>query len=229
MTRRLTALTAACGLLALACAAAAQAPQITWELDDALQQLDQQAKNFKTAMARVEVVRVGGDDTEQDRFSGNIFVDKRGYIRIRVDGDRYIILAEPNMVQVYDGEQAIAERYSISEHRDRLEPWLRMGFSTSGQDLSKGYVLTSLGEETVRNHRAIVLEMTPKRAQVREAVRHVRVWIDQASWLPIRHEIARTATGDKLIVDYTQMARNLRLNPALFQDEWPRGTKRVRR
>jgi hypothetical protein len=29
-------------------------------------------------------------------------------------------------------------------------------------------------------------------------------------------------------VDYTAVARNLRLNPDLFKDSWPRGTKKVK-
>jgi hypothetical protein len=39
----------------------AQAPSISWSLDSAIRQIERQAKDFETAMVRVEVVRATSD------------------------------------------------------------------------------------------------------------------------------------------------------------------------
>ncbi len=54
-------------------------------------------------------------------------------------------------------------------------------------------------------------------------------WIDQASWLPVRQVITHTPTGQSVTATYSGTARNLKLNPDLFRDKWPKGTKKVRR
>ena len=64
---------------------------------------------------------------------------------------------------------------------------------------------------------------------MRETVRLVRLWIDQASWMPVRQEFSRTNDGSKVTNTFTGMARNLQLRPDLFQDDWPRGTEKVRK
>ena len=48
----------------MAAPALAEGPKITWDLDDALKQVDRQADDFKSAMARVEIVRrdLGGQE-----------------------------------------------------------------------------------------------------------------------------------------------------------------------
>jgi outer membrane lipoprotein-sorting protein len=75
--------------------------------------------------------------------------------------------------------------------------------------------------------RTLLLELTPERDAERETIAKIRLWIDQGSWMPRRQEFSaadRTVTT----VDYTAVARNLRLNPDLFKDSWPRGTKKVK-
>jgi outer membrane lipoprotein-sorting protein len=90
-------------------------------------------------------------------------------------------------------------------------------------------LLTSLGEEAIGESRTLGIEMTPKKEKIRETVGKVRLWIDQASWMPSRQEITDTHAGNTLVVTYTHMARNLKLNPDLFKAKWPRGTKKVNR
>ena len=187
----------------------AQAPEIEWTLKDALKEIERQAKDFKTALARVEVVRRDPQGNETSRGSGNAYIDKDGKIRYDVD------------------EQV--EQYSLSRHKDRLEPFLRLGFSTTGKELEDGYLLTSLGEELIGESRTLGIEMTPKKEKIRETVGKVRLWIDQASWMPARQEITDTQAGNTLVITYTHMARNLKLNPDLFKAKWPRGTKKVNR
>ncbi len=74
--RRCASFTLCC--LLLAPLALAQSPQINWDLDDALRQLDRQADDFDTAMSRVEVLRTSAAGEEVMRETGNFFINERG-------------------------------------------------------------------------------------------------------------------------------------------------------
>lgn len=216
-----------CLLLGLTGIAGAQAPEIQWELDDALREVERQAKDFSSALARVEVVRLDAEGNETSKRSGNMYFSKDGKIRFDLDDGKHTLLVERNRVSVYDATLEQVEQYSLSKHKDRLEPFVRLGFSTTGNDLKDGYLLTSLGEQQISESRTLGIEMTPKKEKVRETAGGVRLWIDEASWMPKRQEIKDTAANQTLVITYSNMARNLKLNPDLFKAKWPRGTKRV--
>ena len=140
-----------------------------------------------------------------------------------------MILVNKKEVQDYDPDKALVERYSLSKHKDRLEPYARLGFTTTGKDLRDDCLVTLLGEDRIDGRRVVGLELTPKKDSVRQIVANVRLWIDQASWIPVRQEISHTTSGATLNIAYSGMARNLKLNPELFRDRWPKGTQKIRR
>ncbi len=205
-----------------------QAPSIDWDLNDAIRQIERQAKDFDSAMARIELVRTDADGNETRRSTGTVFVGDDGDIRYNVDGGDRVILVDRNTVRIHTPSAKQVEEYSLRKHKDRLEPFVRLGFSTTGKDLEDDYLLTIRGEETIGSSRTLFLELTPEKNSVREIVRLVRLWIDQASWMPVKQEFNST-NGQTLTLTYTGMARNLKLNPDLFRARWPRGTDRVRK
>lgn len=103
---------AALALALLGGPAQADGPRISWSLDDALKQVDRQADDFKSAPARVEVVRHYLDGNELSRETGTVFMDKSGKIRLDADapnnrtylvlkGDMYIHYPDEKRVEVY--------------------------------------------------------------------------------------------------------------------------------
>ena len=218
---------ALCFAFLVAPTVSAQTPAIEWTLDDALREVERQADDFSSALARVEVVRLDADGNEVSSRAGNIYISADGKIRFDLDDGKHSLLVEKNRVSVYDASLEQVEQYSLSKHKDRLEPFVRLGFSTTGKDLKEGYLLTSLGEEQISESRTLGIEMTPKKEKVRETAGGVRLWIDQGSWMPKRQEIKDTAANQTLVITYSNMARNLKLNPDLFKAKWPRGTKRI--
>jgi len=227
MRNRATAvLVGACALFSAV--AFADMPKINWELDDAIRQIDRQADNFETAMARVDFVVTGADGTSVTSHSGDGFINVRGDMRYSQDGGNRIVLVDRSTVSDYDKSANTVNEYSLSRHKERLEPFYRLGFSISGKDMQDRFLVTILGEEALGDTRTLVLELTPKRDAERATVGKIRLWIDQGSWMPRRQEFGSTADRSTTTLDYTGMARNLKLNPDLFKDSWPRGTKKVR-
>jgi outer membrane lipoprotein-sorting protein len=206
----------------------ADMPSIDWDLDDAIRQIDGQADNFESAMARVEFARTAADGSTITSHSGNGFINERGDIRYGQDGGQRILLVDGNTVMDYDASTSTVHQYSLSKHKTRLEPYYRLGFSVAGRDMQDRYLITIIGEEEIGDTRALVLELTPERDAERAVVGKIKLWIDQASWMPRRQEFSSTGDGVTTTIDYTDMARNLRLNPDLFDDDWPKGTEKER-
>jgi outer membrane lipoprotein-sorting protein len=207
----------------------AQAPKINWSLDEAIRQIERQADDFQTGMARVETVRSGDDGAEISRSTGTGFIHRDGDMRYNIDGGKLVTFVDNHTVSQYNAETKTVEEYSLRKHKDRLEPFARLGFSTTGRDMERDYLITIIGEEEIGNSRTLVMELTPERDNVRETVRLVRLYIDQASWMPVRQVFKSTKDGTTLTITYTGMARNLDLKPELFRDRWPRGTDTIKK
>lgn len=216
-------------LLMLAATAMADMPMINWDLDDAIRQIDGQARDFESGMARVSFVVTDAEENVVESHAGNGFINEDGDMRYSQDGGNRIVIVDRNTVSDYDASAETVHEYSLSRNKDRLEPYYRLGFSISGRDMQDRFLVTILGEEEIGDTRALVLELTPERDSERAIVGKITLWIDQASWMPRRQKFSSTANRTTTTLDYTDMARNLRLNPDLFRDNWPRGTKKVRK
>jgi len=216
-------------LLLVANMAWAQAPAISWSLDAAIRQIERQAEDFDTCMARVETVRTADDGSEISRSTGTGFIHRDGDMRYNIDGGQLVTFVDNNTVSHYNAETATVEEYSLRKHKDRLEPYARLGFSTTGKDMERDYLITIIGEEEIGDARTVVIELTPESNSVRETVRLVRLYIDQASWMPVRQVFKATSDSTTLTITYTGMARNLDLKPELFRDKWPRGTDTIKK
>lgn len=204
--------------------------ELGWTLDSALKQVERQSKDFASLLADVTVVREGSDSVVNSELDGRLYMNKDGDYRLRLsDGSGREMLVTRNEVQEYDPAQKLVERYSLSKHRNRMEPYARLGFTTTGKDLKDDYLVTMLGEDSIRGERVLMLELTPKRDSERQIVSSMTLWINQASWMPMRQTIKEVEKGETLTIDYQGAARNLNLNPVFFKSDWPRGTKRVSR
>ena len=93
----------ACALLTLIVSASAfaQAPKITWELDEALSQIEHQADNFETFMGRATVV-FSAPDSEESHSIGTGFIRKDGMMRYDVDDSPVKRLVDRDKVMIHD-------------------------------------------------------------------------------------------------------------------------------
>ena len=97
-------------------------PSIDWDLDDAIRQIDGQADDFESAMARVDFSRTASDGSTITAHSGNGFINQRGDIRYSQDGGQRVLLVDGNKVMDYDASTSTVHEYSLSKHKTRLEP-----------------------------------------------------------------------------------------------------------
>lgn len=204
--------------------------ELGWTLDSALKQLERQTKDFETALADVEASWSDESGAVTRTAEGRIYINEDGVVRINVkDPEERVILATKSQVMEYDPVRALVDEYSLRNHKDRLEPFLRIGFTNSGKDLRDDFVLTLIGEDRIGSQRTLGLELTPTRNEIRESVSKLQVWIDQASWMPVQLVIEHVSSGETLTMNFMGLARNLKLNPELFKDKWPKGTQKLER
>ena len=89
----------------------AQAPAISWSLDSAIRQIERQANDFETGMARVETVRTADDGSEISRSTGTGFIHRDGDMRYNIDGGQLVTFVDNNTVSHYNAETATVEEY----------------------------------------------------------------------------------------------------------------------
>ena len=152
-------------------------------------------------------------------------MDKKGRIRLDADApNQRTYLVEKSTLYIHYPSEKRVEVYSLSRHKNRMEPFMRLGFTDSGKDLKDDYLLTSLGERDIGESRTLGLELTPEKEKTRAVMGKAQLWIDQASWTPTQQVITASGQSKEITLTYTFVARNLELNPDLFSTRWPRGT-----
>jgi len=210
--------------------AQAQENELGWTMDSAIKQLDRQGKDLETVLAQVKI-EWSGEAEGMDRIStGRIYFNDKGDFRIAGETpNKNVLLVDGNWLYMYDPTASQVTKTSLSKNKDRLEPFMRLGFSTTGRDLDDDFLITFSGEGKIGDRRTLSLELTPKRDKVRAVVSKIEIAFDQASWLPVRQIISHTSGTKSVTVSYTGIARNLDLNPKLFRSDWPRGTETVRK
>jgi len=218
-------------LLAMAVSkiASAQQNELGWSMERALKQLDRQGSEFESVLADVDVNLSGAEDDTMQIESGRIYVNPRGEFRMNAETPaKRTILLDRSTVHHYDPEANVVKQYSLSKHKNRLEVFIPLGFRTTGKDLDRDFLVTFIGEDAIGERRVLGLELTPKSDKIRAVVARIQIWDNESSWLPARQTITRAGGGQALTVNFRATARNLDLNPDLFDDKRPKDTKKER-
>lgn len=200
-----------------------------WTLDDLLKQLDTEAKSFHALSANVERTKVTVVVNDRSTETGQILVrgDDKMLLELNPPDGR-IILRDGGKLSVYNPKAKRVDEYDLGKHRALVDQFLLLGFGSSGNDLKKGYLVTLQGEQTIDKKRVFLLDLTPKSDKVREQFSKIQLWIDQATWLPVRQKFLETGSGDFLEINYTNIMRNPRIPDSRFKRLWPKGVTKIK-
>ena len=200
-----------------------------WTLEDLLKQLDAEAKSFHALSANVERTKVTVVVNDRSTETGQILVrgDDKMLLEMNLPDGR-IILRDGGKLYVYNPKAKQVEEYDLGKNRALVDQFLLLGFGSSGNDLKKGYLVTLQGEHTIDKKRVFLLDLTPKSDKVREQFSKIQLWIDQATWLPVRQKFLETGSGDFLEINYTNIMRNPRIPDSRFKRLWPKGVTKIK-
>ena len=197
-----------------------------WTLDGVLTMLDKSAQDFHTLTADIEHIKYTAVVKDSSTESGQIFVRRDDKMRIDFQKpDPRTILRSGDALFVFTPKINRVEEYNIGKHRSFADQYLALGFGTKGETLKKNYVVTLIGEEEFDNRKTVVLELTPKSDQARSQISRIRMWIDEASWLPVQQKFFETSSDDYFLSHYTHVMKNLKIGDAKFKPDWPKSVR----
>jgi len=198
----------------------------TWTLEGVLTMLDHSAQDFHTLTADIEHIKYTAIVKDISTETGQVFVRRDDKMRIDfLKPDPRTVLRNGDSLYIYTPKISRVEEYNIGKHKSFADQYLALGFGTKGETLKKNYVLTLIGEEEFDNRKTIVLELTPKSDQARTQISRIRMWIDEASWLPVQQKFFETGSDDYFLSHYTHIMKNLKIGEAKFKPDWPKGIK----
>jgi outer membrane lipoprotein-sorting protein len=214
-------------LFSLAPGATASA-QGNWTVDSVLKQLDLQAADFHSLTADLERTKVTVVVNDKSTQSGKISVRRDGKMRIELtQPDPQTILRDGDHFYIYNPKIHRVEEYNLGNKKSVVDQFLLLGFGTSGSSLKESYTITLHGEETLDNHKVILLELLPKTDEVKRQLSKIQLWIDESTWLSAQQQFYETGSGDYFIVRYKNMARNVKIPDSEFKPHWPHGTTKI--
>jgi len=207
---------------------ASTSPQTTWTLENVLKQLDTQGANFQSLTADLERTKVTVVVNDKSTESGQIFVRRDGKMRIEVtQPDARTILRDGDFFYIYNPKIHRVEEYNLGNKKSVLDQFLLLGFGTSGSSLKESYAVTLQGEETLDNHKVLLLELLPKTDEVRKQLSKIQLWLDETTWLPVQQQFFEAGSGDYFIIRYRNINRNVRIPDNEFKPHWPHGTTKM--
>src|SRR6266481_2070863 len=207
---------------------ASTSPQSTWTLDNVLKQLDVQAASFRSLTADLERTKVTVVVNDKSTETGQISVRSDDKMRIEVtQPDARTILRDGDNFYIYNPKIHRVEEYNLGKKKSVVDQFLLLGFGTSGSSLKESYTITLRGEESLDNHKVILLELLPKTDEVKHQLSKIQLWLDESTWLSAQQQFYETGSGDYFIVRYKNMARNVKIPDSQFKPHWPHGTTKV--
>src|SRR5262245_27257178 len=199
------------------------------KLDEVLANMERAARQISTMESSMHqekrLTQIGGKEV----YRGNIrFLHDKRCDRVRID---YSVPA--GQVVVVDCERIILYQPSINQviittRKAQAAKGKEFSFIAtpykSIAELNRDYDIVYSGDEAVESVSTAKLDLTPKASS---SVRKLSLWVDQASWLPIRYQVVEK-NRDVTTFTLTGMKKNGGFSGDPFKFTWPKGTKEVR-
>jgi outer membrane lipoprotein-sorting protein len=226
--KRSSFLIALLGLSALACATHVRAAQSASRptVDRVLALMDSAAKDFRSLSADIEHIKYTAIVKDTATETGQIYVQHDGKMRIEFKKpDERTILRNGDSLFIHTPKINRVEEYNLGKNRAMADQYLALGFGTKSESLKKNYEVALVGEEEFDHRKTALLELTPKSEQVRGQIIKIQMWVDEASWMPLQQKFFEAGSGDYFLSHYTNIMKNLKINPSKFKPDWPKGAK----
>jgi outer membrane lipoprotein-sorting protein len=206
-----------------------QSPQ-KWTVDSTLGMMDAGARDFHSLTANVEHLKYTDVVKDTSRESGQMWLRKKDE-KMRIEftkPDPRTILRSGDNLSIYNPRINRVEEYNLGKNRALVDQYLELGFGTRTENLKKNYEIAFGGEQELDGRKTLVLELTPKSDEMRAQITKVQVWIDESSWLPVQQKFLEAGSGDYLLIRYSEIKKNLKIEDSRFKADWPKNATKVK-
>jgi outer membrane lipoprotein-sorting protein len=167
-------------------AAAVAAP-----LDAVLAKMDANAAAYQGVVGKLKRTQHTAVINEDSIDSGTITIKrvkaKSAMMRMDItepEGNRRTLAYADKKIIMFLPKINTAQIYDFGKFDSAITQGLLIGFGTSSADLRAAYDMKALGEETVAGAKTTRLELLPKSATMRENVKKIELWMDNAGGYP---------------------------------------------
>jgi outer membrane lipoprotein-sorting protein len=200
-----------------------------WTVDSVLAMMDKSARDFHTLTADIEHIKYTDVVKDTSTETGKLLVRRDEKMRIEFfQPDRRTILRTGDSLFVFTPKINRVEEYDLGKNRNLVDQYVLLGFGTKSENVRKSYEVTVIGETELDHKKTVQIELIPKSDQMRKQIAKIRMWIDQASWLPIQQKFFESGSEDYLIFHYTNVMKNLKIGDNQFKQDWPKGVTRTK-
>jgi outer membrane lipoprotein-sorting protein len=207
-------------IIALSLTAIAWPQNESASLDHVLSQMDNAAKNFRSAEASFVWDQYQKVIDEKDTQKGRIYFRRQdNEIQMAADisePDKKNILDSGGKVQIYQSKIDQVTEYNPGKNRSDLESFLVLGFGGSGHDLLKSYDVKYAGSESITGTQTSKLELTPKSAKLRNNIASITLWIDPTKGVSVQQQFFEPG-GDYRLARYAEIQLNQKLPDNIFK------------
>lgn len=214
------------GISSTAFAAGSGQTPVKFSLQYVLEMMDRSAEDFKSLTAALEHVTYTALVKDTSTESGEVYVRKDAKLRIDfINPDPRTIIRNGDNLYIYTPKINRVEEYNIGKNRALADQYLALGFGTRSESLKKNYEVTLIGEEDLDGQKMAVIDLTPHSDEMRKQITKIRMWVDEASWLPVQQKFFEAGSGDYFLSRYRNVMKNLKIGDGKFKADWPKGTK----
>jgi outer membrane lipoprotein-sorting protein len=214
--------------LTIVCALAI--PLSAQSLDDIFARMDKTAAQFKAVTAdikRVVHTAVINDDIIE---TGTIKVkrDKPHETRMLIEltkPDPKIMWFGGTEASVYYPKIKTVQVYDIGAKRSLVDQFLLLGFGATSAELKETYNITWLGTETIDGQQTGHIQLVPKSPDLLRQLKKAELWISTATGLPVQEKIVTSASGDYMLVTYSNTKLNPSLSDSSLKANYPKGVQ----
>ena len=195
-------------------------------LEYVLNMMDKSAEDFRSLTAALDHTTYTALVKDSSTESGEIYVRKDSKMCIDFTRpDPRTILRNGDNLYIYTPKINRVEEYNIGKNRALADQYLALGFGTRTDNLKRNYEVTLAGEEDLDGQKMALLDLVPHSDDVRKQITKIRMWVDEASWLPVQQKFFEAGSGDYFLSRYKNVMKNLKIGDGKFKPDWPKGTK----
>jgi outer membrane lipoprotein-sorting protein len=200
-------------------AAARPQPAGACTLECVLKKMDAAAATFHTTQADFTWDQYQKVVDEHDLQKGTVYYRREGnqtemMAEIKQPEPKFVLYRD-GKIQVYQPRIEQVMVYQTGNHSE-IESYLVLGFGGSGQDLTKSFDVSYLGDETVEGIATAQLQLIPKSEKFRNNVAKILLWIDLNRGISVQQQFLQTQ-GDSRLANYSAVRVNAKIGNDVFQ------------
>ena len=196
--------------------------------DQILARMQEAAKKISTIRASIEQMKrydIGG---KPETYRGILIFKHAGrsdWLRINYDNTQQVSV-DPSKIVLYQPKinQAIVTTRGQLAAKNQEFAFFSAPYSLTSAQMKQRYDIVHTGDEQVGGVNTSVLQLTPKQ---QSAVKQMKWWVSQASWLPVKSEMIDSRSGDITTFTMGNMEINPKIADSEFKIKFAPGTKVV--